>query len=540
MSSNEISQDQFPGAWIEPKWSLPEKIELAPFYAIRIAFGAQVIESPRGMPGFVSVMFEGTEYVLHKDNYNDCKKLTPVFKNSFLTSRGYNTGDNSHLRFEPEVVINGLKFLFEAAREENKLPENLTKMIWMVPDQGPCGYYRSMLPFRYMQKNFADTFYCESHNFLNTNTLKWFDAAIMHRYPPNALLAIFQGLSISNKTMVYEYDDDIFNVPAWNVNSKNITQETIDRARAALKCSDVVLASTSPLVDISEKDDAMHCPNLIDMNDIGEPLKCDRKVVPSLFGYHPTYTNKGKVVFKCPGKKDLQESDTRDSYNPVRILWTGSNTHDHDLEIAAKAIKEVIKKYGIAVRFFMFGYCPPEFLTAVVSSGNSEMEYMVKQEYNHCLSYFPPVNMQKYYNSIRTIDPDIAICPLTDHVFNLSKSNLKVLEMSAFGIPCIASNVGPYRFLETDEGQHGQSGVLVDDSGESGNPVVRWVQAISGMIDLVTQRVIIGENARRMVYDRYSWNTDSENRRKWDAAFNRINEISQSRKIENGTEAAST
>lgn len=46
---------------------------------------------------------------------------------------------------------------------------------------------------------------------------------------------------------------------------------------------------------------------------------------------------------------------------------------------------------------------------------------------------------------LRAIDFDVACVPLFPCVFNESKSELALLEMSALGIPCIASAVGPYK-----------------------------------------------------------------------------------------------
>jgi glycosyltransferase involved in cell wall biosynthesis len=40
---------------------------------------------------------------------------------------------------------------------------------------------------------------------------------------------------------------------------------------------------------------------------------------------------------------------------------------------------------------------------------------------------------------------DIGICPLVDNDFNRAKSNIKSLEMSLCKIPCIASDVEPYK-----------------------------------------------------------------------------------------------
>lgn len=58
----------------------------------------------------------------------------------------------------------------------------------------------------------------------------------------------------------------------------------------------------------------------------------------------------------------------------------------------------------------------------------------------------------------RTIDYSVGVAPLSDTVFNRSKSDIKFLELAALGIPTIASDVAPYRSIV-----HGETGLLVKD-----------------------------------------------------------------------------
>jgi glycosyltransferase involved in cell wall biosynthesis len=79
---------------------------------------------------------------------------------------------------------------------------------------------------------------------------------------------------------------------------------------------------------------------------------------------------------------------------------------------------------------------------------------------------------------------DIGIAPLADSRFNASRSNVKVKEYAALGIPWLASRVGPYRDLGADQG-----GLLVEE-GE-------WERALRNLIEHPLRRLRLRRQARR-------------------------------------------
>jgi glycosyltransferase involved in cell wall biosynthesis len=78
---------------------------------------------------------------------------------------------------------------------------------------------------------------------------------------------------------------------------------------------------------------------------------------------------------------------------------------------------------------------------------------------------------------------DIGIAPLADTPFNASRSNIKLKEYAALGIPWLASRVGPYAELGPDQG-----GELVDE-GE-------WEQALRRLIEHPLLRTRLAKRAR--------------------------------------------
>jgi hypothetical protein len=75
------------------------------------------------------------------------------------------------------------------------------------------------------------------------------------------------------------------------------------------------------------------------------------------------------------------------------------------------------------------------------------------------------------------VDADIAIAPIADSEFNYAKSDLKLLEMSAIGLPTICSAIG------NKQGPYD----LVPNATTVRNTTDEWYQAIKSMEDPATR-----------------------------------------------------
>jgi len=79
----------------------------------------------------------------------------------------------------------------------------------------------------------------------------------------------------------------------------------------------------------------------------------------------------------------------------------------------------------------------------------------------------------------------VMVAPLQAHVFNRSKSPLRVLEAAMLGIPVVASDYGPY----ADFVQHGTTGLLVRADHE-------WGKHLRALVEDAAMREEMGANAR--------------------------------------------
>jgi glycosyltransferase involved in cell wall biosynthesis len=77
---------------------------------------------------------------------------------------------------------------------------------------------------------------------------------------------------------------------------------------------------------------------------------------------------------------------------------------------------------------------------------------------------------------------DLALAPIADVSFNRVRSNIKVKEYAAGGVPWLASPIGPYRGLGEDQG-----GRLVPDYG--------WADALTDLVTDADARATLAERA---------------------------------------------
>lgn len=240
-----------------------------------------------------------------------------------------------------------------------------------------------------------------------------------------------------NKPILAEIDDDITDIAAYNPAAEQLKPGSQQRtiALAQFRNSDGLIVSTPYLKEVYSE----YCDNIY--------------VVPNSIDI--SFWNRAKRKRK-PG---------------VRIGWIGANSHQQDLELLKDVIPVIIQ--GNPESRFVIT-CPqvPAFLKELPG-----VEVVEKWE-----------EILKYPSYLASLDFDIGLAPLVDNKFNRAKSNLRWLEYSALGIPCVASKVG--HFAETV--RHGKDGFLASNSGE-------FIKHIQSLISSVQLRKTIGSAARARI-----------------------------------------
>ena len=160
--------------------------------------------------------------------------------------------------------------------------------------------------------------------------------------------------------------------------------------------------------------------------------------------------------------------------NTVRILYMGSATHDDDLAQVLPAL-DVVAQASQQFRLTLVGVTTRKDL----KNGRPWLEILE-----------PPV--KDYISFTQWLHSqggrfDFAIAPLRDAKFNLCKSDLKLLDYGALGLPVIASDVSVYRAANAP-------GVcLVSNSTEA------WTNALREQIALGEENRNLGETLRQWV-----------------------------------------
>ena len=115
----------------------------------------------------------------------------------------------------------------------------------------------------------------------------------------------------------------------------------------------------------------------------------------------------------------------------VKVGWIGGVTHEEDLKLIADQIK------GLDIEFYICGYTPGDIWNRIAKS-------MPNAKIVEGTSVFEYGEVYRHF--------DIVIAPLQDTKFNNCKSELKIIEASAYKKPIICSAVFPYRYHQANDG----------------------------------------------------------------------------------------
>ena len=234
--------------------------------------------------------------------------------------------------------------------------------------------------------------------------------------------------------IVYDINDLLIDVPESNIHHSSIPKDIGERIKQAIKHVDAISVTTEPLKDALKR--KYHFKDI--------------RVVPNMIP---------RPVF------DLVQP-TKQPHDKPRIGWAGGISHGGDTSI----IQHIADLLGDTVTWVFFGMIPEGM------AARSNVEFI------------QPVPMTHYYQTLASMDLDVAIAPLEENAFNECKSNLKLIEYGLLDVPVIASDLYPY--------QCNSGAVLVR------NRAYEWAEAIketlkttSGLRNWVESNYILDDHA---------------------------------------------
>ena len=232
------------------------------------------------------------------------------------------------------------------------------------------------------------------------NMVRFFNPAELARMAPSTFI-------IQN----YIHDISLMALDEWNLSN----------------CRPFIVYALDDLIDNLDKANQfrMHFPPNVRSRLKYALARCDRLVVSTDF-LAESYQHFIKDIRVVPNRLEQAIwypliSQKRTGERP-RIGWAGGSTHQGDLIL----LKEIIEQTSAEADWVFFGMCPDEIRPFLA-------------EFHDLVSF------TEYPKYLASLDLDIAVAPLAQTPFNQGKSNLRLLEYGALGIPVVCTDIDPYR-----------------------------------------------------------------------------------------------
>lgn len=344
--------------------------------------------------------------------------------------------------------LNGLNL--KHAKNVNNMEEKKPKILYIVRDDGGCGFFRCLQPAKYIQyMGLAET--KTVMKFPTKEDLLWADLVVMQESGTPQAMQNAQFLLQNKIPYIVEFDDFVHHVSPRNeggFGAWNPSTLFIHRAMELLRGAFGATVSTPQLAR-------------------------------EYFPYNP-------FIYVVPNYLDKFLWDNpvvRRGDDKIRIGWCGGNAHADDLFMVSKVIERLVKEFDGKVIFETMG------MTANELRGVFPMPHTSTDSCSHCgfegtLHHFPGEGLESYPSVLAGRGWDIAIAPVINNAFGNCKSDLKLKEYAASGLATVASDVVPYREAQKDGAK-----VLLAETYEE------WYNSLRSLIiDKILREDLAGQN----------------------------------------------
>ena len=282
-------------------------------------------------------------------------------------------------------------------------------IVFVARDDGGCGFYRCSQPASFLNRTgLANA--KSVLQFPSNEDLLLADLVVMQNTGTPEASSVVNFLIANKIPYITEFDDFIFHVspnnlagwPAWNPSTLYLNR-ALEMSRKAVG----ITVSTNWLArEFFPYNNRIYViPNYLDK---------DKWDVP--------------VVKKIDGK--------------VRIGWAGGNAHADDLHMISKVLEKIVAEYKGKVVFETMGMTRHEL--SGVFNLKITGEVCPSCGYEGEIHHHPGEELQNYPLILASQGWDMAVAPVINNSFGNAKSDLKIKEYSALGIPIVASKVDPY------------------------------------------------------------------------------------------------
>lgn len=283
----------------------------------------------------------------------------------------------------------GFELSPDASRIHEPLPGRPLPVVMAVhADWHGCGHYRVLHPFKAMSDELRLEGGVKHGNFHFTDVARIQPDIIVLQgawIADGILEEIRRYREITGAKVILEFDDYLPNIPTRSIYRKRVSQGLIRKMRRAIEQVDWLVVSTPTLAQEYVK--------------YHEDIRVARNGLYS--GWWRNLSGQRRT-----GRK-------------IRVGWAGGSSHTGDLA----EIRSVVKDLEDEVEWVFMGMKPD----------------------NVRCEFHAGVPIDQYPMKLASLNLDLAVVPLEINQFNRCKSNLRLLELGACGVPAIASDIEPYR-----------------------------------------------------------------------------------------------
>lgn len=394
------------------KMTLDMAKEKLPYVVIKLLHGAEVLFDYENKDDIVCIKFDGTCELLHKEDYLNCKIIAEVVYKEWIVANNIST---SYSTVKNTMEIHSIVAKRITEVYENKF-KGKKKILFIKGDNGACGYWRMVLPARYLPK--TDYIVDVTNAKIAYEYLLGYDVIVIQRTCDWNSYYVLRKLHDVGKKIVYDIDDNLFELPDHHPSLKYFSNDSREAASAIMLLVDRISVTTERLKQIF----AGH---------LGDEIEKKTFVIPNALDTTPFHSSR-----------------VLDTKIPFRVLWTGGASHEQDLALCLSALKKFFKNHRDC-KLTLMGFLPK-----VISN---DMQF-----WNGVVEYVDFKDVESYFSMLPRLCADIGICPLVTNNFNAGKSPIKWVEYSLAGLPVIASNCSPY----SDDIVNGVNGCLANNDNE--------------------------------------------------------------------------
>lgn len=315
------------------------------------------------------------------------------------------------------------------------------RIYYISPNSGAISYYRCTMPAYYLNRaGLAET--AVDFGRFQKEFVDWADVIVVQRVLGNGIKHMIHYCHMKNKKVVFEIDDNVWCFPDSPEYKDDKAKEVPGLTTDIINRCDAVTVSTQ---------------------EIAKSVMKESKT----------------PVFVVPNALDFLQWKQMDiRHEHFLVGWAGGHYHVQDLEMIVPGLKKVIEKNKKTTLVFL-GCCPMQLLT-------DHPDRVFLQEF---------VSVEMFPKTMAVMKFDVGLAPLYRTEFAKSRSNIRLLQYSALGIPAVVSDFGEYGKALKD----GFPAISVVGNDESA-----WAEAIQWYIDNPVQRIKMGKKAKEYATAKYN------------------------------------